>query len=327
MKWFAAEMHCHTVHSDGNFTPAQLAASAREFGLDAFCLTDHNTVSGREGIQAEAAKNGLCVLPGTEWTTYFGHMLVQGCVSCLDWEAVSKDTLEEFIPLIQRAGGVVGPAHPFRPGNPFGTGCHWEYRIRNWDCFDFYEVLSGENPARRYYNQRALAHWTSLLDQGCKIAPTSGIDWHRPLLEGAVYASTWLGVPGELTPEAMREALKRGRTAVSTGPLPLVSAFENGEEHYPGETVPPGPAEIRLAADLDRRGEIWRKWQIIPREWRIAGPGGEILYRLPFREGRPQTALLPSMPLWCRAELFGDVQGEEALIALTSPFYRATSKA
>lgn len=323
MKWFSAEMHCHTIHSDGRFTPAELACHAKQFGLDSFCLTDHNTASARLEIQKEAAANGLCVLPGTEWTTYFGHMLVQGCTSCLEWESAGPDTLENEILQIHRAGGAVGPAHPFRPGNPFGTGCHWEYRIRDWDCFDFYEVFSGENPTRHYYNLRALEHWTSLLDQGCRIAPTSGIDWHRPLMEDTVYASTWLGSPdGALTPEAMRQALLGGRTAVSTGPLPLFSLVSGDTEFFPGGSVPAGPAEIRVAADMERRFAQWGVWDIDPQYWQITGPGGKALCRLPFAGAAVQKAALPAMPLWCRGELYGTIRGEALLIALTAPIYR-----
>lgn len=327
MNWFAVEMHCHTVHSDGSFTPAELAAHARQFGLDGFCLTDHNTSSGRKEILTEAGRNGLCVLPGTEWTTYFGHMLVQGCTSCLDWEAVSQDTLEDFLPQIHKAGGLVGPAHPFRPGNPFGTGCHWEYHIRNWNHFDFYEVLSGENPTRQYFNRRALAHWTKLLDQGCRLAPTSGIDWHRPLKEGAVYASTWLGTEeAALTPEQMQQALKNGRTAVSTGPVPCFSLLDGSREAFPGDEVRSGSVEVRVSADMVRRAEQWGRWQVIPQYWRITGPGGESLCQLSFCQGKEQTAKLSAMPLWCRAELYGTVQGEASLIGLTGPVYRQQEK-
>lgn len=327
MKWFAAEMHCHTIHSDGSFTPAELAAHARQFGLDAFCMTDHNTMSATPEIRAEAAKNNLCVLPGTEWTTYFGHMLVQGCISCLDWEGTSPDTLEDFIPQIHSAGGAVGPAHPFRPGNPYGTGCHWEYHIRNWDHFDFYEVLSGENPTRHYYNLRALSHWTGLLDQGCRIAPTSGIDWHRSLKENTVYATTWLGSPdGSLTPGTMRQALLHGRTAVSTGPLPLFSLWDGTQEYFPGDSVSSEAAkqlDIRVSADMNRRLEQWGCWDIIPEQWRIVGPGGDTLCCLSFNAGKEQTAPLSAMPLWCRAELHGTIRGEHLLIGLTAPVYRS----
>ena len=46
MNWFAAELHCHTLHSDGDFTAGELIAEAKRQGLDGIALTDHNTTSG-----------------------------------------------------------------------------------------------------------------------------------------------------------------------------------------------------------------------------------------------------------------------------------------
>ena len=72
LKWYPCELHCHTIHSDGDFTVSELIETSKERGLKGICLTDHNTYSGRE----EAAKEKeLAILQGIEWTTYFGHML------------------------------------------------------------------------------------------------------------------------------------------------------------------------------------------------------------------------------------------------------------
>lgn len=324
MNWFAAEMHCHTLHSDGAFQPAELAAHAKRFGLSGFCLTDHNTVSAAGETVRAAEKQGLCCLPGVEWTTYRGHMLIQGCTSCLDWEDTTPDGLETVLKKIRASGGFAGPAHPFRPGNPFCTGCFWEYRVKDWSLFHFYEVLSGDDPAGKFYNERALRHWTGLLDEGYRLAPTSGIDWHRPLREGAVYAATWLGCSGEsLTREGMRQALAGRHTAVTTGPLPLAELSAEGKTFVPGGLVPVGGGEVslRLGADLDARREQWGSWGISPAQWRLVGPGGMVLAQLPFRPGE-WLELSLSMPRWLRAELHGQVKGEDALIALTSPFFR-----
>jgi len=49
MKWFACELHTHTLHSDGSQTLGELAAGAANLGFDAIALTDHNTMSGLSG--------------------------------------------------------------------------------------------------------------------------------------------------------------------------------------------------------------------------------------------------------------------------------------
>ena len=40
------DLHFHSTYSDGDCTPAQLAALGREQGLSAMILTDHDTTDG-----------------------------------------------------------------------------------------------------------------------------------------------------------------------------------------------------------------------------------------------------------------------------------------
>jgi predicted metal-dependent phosphoesterase TrpH len=43
-RWYRGDCHVHTVHSNGGeLTPQQLAAEAREAGLDFIATTEHNT--------------------------------------------------------------------------------------------------------------------------------------------------------------------------------------------------------------------------------------------------------------------------------------------
>ena len=46
MSYLPCELHCHTVHSDGDFTVRQLEDSAVNDHLALIALTDHNTSSG-----------------------------------------------------------------------------------------------------------------------------------------------------------------------------------------------------------------------------------------------------------------------------------------
>ena len=52
MRYYPFELHCHTVHSDGSFTPEELVKAAKARGLSGIALTDHNTASGaQEGVE------------------------------------------------------------------------------------------------------------------------------------------------------------------------------------------------------------------------------------------------------------------------------------
>lgn len=40
------DLHMHSLYSDGNYTPSQLATYAKQKGLSAISLTDHDTIDG-----------------------------------------------------------------------------------------------------------------------------------------------------------------------------------------------------------------------------------------------------------------------------------------
>jgi predicted metal-dependent phosphoesterase TrpH len=69
-----ADMHLHTLFSDGTFTPEELAQKGAQCGLVAMALTDHDTVEGCPRM-AEACRGlGIEFIPGTELTAEFdGH--------------------------------------------------------------------------------------------------------------------------------------------------------------------------------------------------------------------------------------------------------------
>ncbi|MCP5516096.1 MAG: PHP domain-containing protein [Verrucomicrobiales bacterium] len=63
-----ADLHTHTRFSDGTYTPEELAAQARQVGLGAIALTDHDTVEGCPRMAEACAGEGLDFVAGTELT-------------------------------------------------------------------------------------------------------------------------------------------------------------------------------------------------------------------------------------------------------------------
>ena len=47
LNWYRANFHCHTVHSDGAYTPEELVTIGKRLGHEAMILTDHDTVKGQ----------------------------------------------------------------------------------------------------------------------------------------------------------------------------------------------------------------------------------------------------------------------------------------
>ncbi|VTU01903.1 php domain protein : Uncharacterized protein OS=Chlorobium tepidum (strain ATCC 49652 / DSM 12025 / TLS) GN=CT0328 PE=4 SV=1: PHP [Gemmataceae bacterium] len=64
-----ADLHTHTTASDGEFTPSQVAAHARQAGVAAVAVTDHDTLAGV--AEAQAAAPELDVIAGVEISTSF----------------------------------------------------------------------------------------------------------------------------------------------------------------------------------------------------------------------------------------------------------------
>jgi 3',5'-nucleoside bisphosphate phosphatase len=66
-----ADLHCHSVVSDGTLTPEQLAARAAANGVDLWSLTDHDELGGQQRAAAAARANGMRYLTGTEISVTF----------------------------------------------------------------------------------------------------------------------------------------------------------------------------------------------------------------------------------------------------------------
>ena len=50
MSYLPCELHCHSVHSDGDYTVCELQKKAIDDHLAIIALTDHNTFSGWDEI-------------------------------------------------------------------------------------------------------------------------------------------------------------------------------------------------------------------------------------------------------------------------------------
>ncbi len=60
------DLHTHTTASDGTDSPRQLVDTAREAGLVAVAVTDHDTIAGVAEAQQRGLETGVEVIPGIE---------------------------------------------------------------------------------------------------------------------------------------------------------------------------------------------------------------------------------------------------------------------
>jgi hypothetical protein len=69
LHWFKGNTHTHTLNSDGDSVPADVATWYREHGYQFLVLTDHNYVTPVDGLNAMGASDGrFVVIAGEEIT-------------------------------------------------------------------------------------------------------------------------------------------------------------------------------------------------------------------------------------------------------------------
>jgi predicted metal-dependent phosphoesterase TrpH len=71
-----ADLHCHSVVSDGTLTPEELAARAAGNGVELWALTDHDEIGGQQRAAAAAHVHGMKYLTGTEISVTFASQTV-----------------------------------------------------------------------------------------------------------------------------------------------------------------------------------------------------------------------------------------------------------
>lgn len=76
----AVDLHLHSTFSDGTEIPESIVAMARQAGLSAIALTDHDNLDGIDRAAGACADAGIDFIPGTElsvdWNGTAMHLLV-----------------------------------------------------------------------------------------------------------------------------------------------------------------------------------------------------------------------------------------------------------
>ncbi len=71
MNTFRADLHVHSTFSDGGLTPSELIALAKERGVQALSITDHDTIAAYPEVFERAQEAHVMVKPGVEFSSAF----------------------------------------------------------------------------------------------------------------------------------------------------------------------------------------------------------------------------------------------------------------
>lgn len=246
-----SELHTHTVHSDASQTLEELISAAEQEGIECLSITDHNTISAYVELSKSEMLNKKIpvILPGIEYTTYHGHFLVhnESANYVENWTEIEKLTIQQFLHDVQSNNSFVTIAHPFDMGNPFCTGCQWEYVLEHLNYVDAIEVWNGTNPYLFLSNIDAYAKWVSLLQEGHEIAASCGRDWHTETSAQEEVAYLYIKAD-ENNRASILKSLKQGRSFISTGPVIDLKVYE---KYTIGDRVAVVDGRVELTIHID----------------------------------------------------------------------------
>jgi len=93
---YFADLHIHSIYSDGSFTPYEIVQICKRSNLKAIAITDHDTVSGVEEAMFYS-KNGFEVIPAVEMSSNIGDLDVHILGYYVDYKDPSLlSYLDEF---------------------------------------------------------------------------------------------------------------------------------------------------------------------------------------------------------------------------------------
>jgi len=92
VRYNLADLHVHTICSDGLRTPTQAVEEARDAGLQAVSLTDHDTVDGLVEAFEVGEKLGVEIVTGTELSAHIKEREVHILGYCFDWQDPALNT-------------------------------------------------------------------------------------------------------------------------------------------------------------------------------------------------------------------------------------------
>ncbi|TRZ85947.1 MAG: PHP domain-containing protein [Streptomycetaceae bacterium] len=212
-RWFPADFHTHSTHSDGKLSLDELASLAASRGLELLAVTDHNTTSHHAHLAETAKYVGINLIAGQEVTTDSGHANAFGEIGWIDY----REATEKWLSETKNRGGLLSINHPL------AAPCAWTRDIprgisiseiwhSSWDQV-------GDEPIK----------WWN--DHGRPI-PIGGSDFHRLGSDGLPGdPTTWVEIKceeNEITQAQVLEALQAGRVAVSANPTaPVVIPIED----------------------------------------------------------------------------------------------------
>jgi len=110
-----ADLHVHTFYSDSTFSPEEVVSCAKERGLSAIAICDHDTVDGIDPCMALGAVAGVEIIPGIEMSVEKDDAEIHMLGYFLDWKQdwlrnklkeIQDSRVERIFVMIEKLNGM-----------------------------------------------------------------------------------------------------------------------------------------------------------------------------------------------------------------------------
>lgn len=162
-------MHEMTFSRDSFLKMDEIAAIAKEKGLGAVCITDHDSMGFQDYAAEYTKKTHFPVFVGIEYYSLQGDIVAFG----IEDYPRERIPAQEFIDIVKAQGGVCFAAHPFRNNN---RGL--EEHLRAVRGLDGLEVLNGSTSPEACRKAAAYAKELGLFTLGssdCHVPEKVGV--------------------------------------------------------------------------------------------------------------------------------------------------------
>jgi hypothetical protein len=227
VRWYKGNTHTHTLNSDGDSSPDDVARWYREHGYQFLVLSDHNYLTGVDGLNAlMGADEKFLLIPGEEVTSRFdtkaihvNGLGVTRLVAPTVGAAGVVETIQGNVDAIRAANGVPHINHP---------SFTWAFtadeigRVRNNKLFELFNGHPQVNNEGGGGVPSLEAAWDTLLSRGTMLYGIAVDDAHtfkRPWdATAARPGQGWIVVrAARLGAREILDAIERGDFYSSTG--------------------------------------------------------------------------------------------------------------
>jgi hypothetical protein len=290
--WYKGNLHTHTLNSDGDSTPDEVVRWYRERGYGFLVLTDHNFLTGVDGLNAlHGADERFLVIKGEELTDRVDGKPIHVNGFDVDRQvplqggATVVEMVQRMVDAVRSARGVPAVNHPNFGWAITADELRQIARTRLFEVYNGHPLVNnvggGGSPGTEEI-------WDRILSSGRLLYGVAVDDAHhfKPTTDPApsTPGHGWVYVRApRLEPRAIVEALDRGDFYASTG-VELTSLEATASSLT--VTVKPGSSSRYRIQFIGRQGRVLHEAMTADATYTFKGDEGYVRAKVLDSNGR-----------------------------------------